>query len=450
MNKQQLILVVSILAAFVAFLDGSVVNVALPAIVRELGGGLSTQQWVVDGYLLTLGALILLAGSLSDLFGRRRILWWGLVGFGVASLLCAVAPSAEVLIAARALQGMAGALLVPSSLALIIAGFSGPAQGKAIGTWTAWTGISFIVGPLVGGALVDAASWRWVFAINVVPIAVTLWLMSRLELEEPQHERPRVDVVGAVLCTLGLAASVYALIEQPHYGWSEPMIWGGLLAGLGLLVGFVWYERRAKAPMLPLELFKVRNFSVGNLATTSIYAGLAVSTFLIVIFLQQVAGYSALWAGMALLPVTLIMFVWSGKFGALAGRLGPRWFMAGGPILGGIGFLMLLGMSATPNYWTQVLPGVLVFGLGLTATVAPLTSAVLGDIPSRNAGIGSAVNNAIARIAGLLAVAAVGVIIGSQVTMEGFQRGIWMMAVLLIVGGVISAIGIVNHKHKMV
>lgn len=444
MTKQQrLVLIVSILASFVAFLDGSVVNVALPAISKDLGGGLTAQQWVVDAYLIMLGALILIAGSLSDLFGRKKVLLAGLLGFGAASILCAIAPTAGFLIAARALQGIAGALLVPSSLAFIIASFSGPAEGKAIGTWTAWTGISFLIGPIVGGFLVDAGSWRWVFAINIIPIAITLWLMRLLKgVQEPMAKGATLDVTGAILCTVGLGGPVYALIEQPHFGWASPMIYLPLVIGIAALAAFIRDEERTEYPMLPLELFKIRNFSAGNIATTFIYAALSVATFLIVIFVQQVGHYTALQAGLALLPVTIIMFFLSPRFGALAGTYGPRVFMAAGPIVAALGFSLFLSVNDSVAYWTQLLPGVLVFGVGLSMTVAPLTAAVLGAIDSRHAGIGSAVNNAISRTAGLVAIAAIGVIVGTQVTVASFHRGIIAMALLLLVGGIVSAIGI--------
>lgn len=440
-RRKRLVVIISILASFVAFLDGSVVNVALPAMARSLGGGLVLQQWVVDAYLLTLGSLILIAGSLSDILGRKRILMLGLVGFGVASLGCAVAPNAGLLIAARAVQGAAGALLVPSSLALIIATFSGEAQSKAIGTWTAWTGISFIIGPLVGGVLVQFASWRWVFGINVIPIAVTLWLLARLVLPEDVRKDQRIDWAGAVLCALGLGGTVYALIEQPRLGWTNPMVGLGLGLGLVLLAGFIWYESRVAAPMLPLELFRVRNFSFGNLATTAIYAALSTATFVLVVFVQQFGHYTALEAGLALLPVTFIMFVLSPRFGALAGRFGPRWFMTAGPLVAAIGFALMLTVTVRVDYWTELLPGVLLFGLGLSMTVAPLTAAVLGSIKPEHAGIGSAVNNAIARIAGLVAVAAIGVVVGS-LDLSGFKRGVVVMVALLALGGAISAVGI--------
>ena len=491
MSKQQrLVLVVSILASFVAFLDGAIVNVALPAIQRDLGGGLAAQQWIVDAYLLMLGSLILIAGSLSDLLGRKKILWLGLTGFGLASLLCAVAPNATLLIIFRALQGIAGALLVPSSLAMIISTFSGPAQGKAVGTWTAWTGISFLIGPLLGGLLVDQASWRWIFAINLLPIVVTLYLLRGVKVVKDIKTKPQVDIVGAVLCALGLGGPVFALIEQARYGWCSPLISIPLIIGLLLFASFLVYEQRVTKPMLPLSLFRNHNFSVGNVATLAIYGGLTTVTFLIVLFLQQVGGYSALHAGLALLPVTVIMFVLSPRFGGLAGKYGPRLFMGIGPLVAGVGFLMMLGVTANIHYWTQLFPAIVVFGVGLAMTVAPLTAAILGDVAPEQAGIASAVNNAVARIAGLLAVAAIGAAVAAQfgtsldhnraitvpvhtinsakqaplqitppapyqhdqalhqalatASVSAFHTGILINAVLLLGGGVISLIGIRN------
>ena len=446
MTKQQrLVLWISILASFVAFLDGSVINVALPAITAEFNSGLSVQQWVVDAYLITLGSLILVAGSLSDLFGRKRILELGLIGFAITSILCAVAPTSEFLIVSRGLQGIAGALLVPSSLALIISTFKGQAQGKAIGSWTAWTGISFIIGPLVGGLLVDAGSWRLIFAINIIPILVTLWLMRKLDIPEKARSGTKLDVYGALLCAIGLGGTVYALIEQPNYGWSSPLIFIPLIIGLLSLAVFFWHERRTRHPMLPLGLFSVRNFAIGNLATLAIYAGLSLGTFIIAIFVQQVGGYSATEAGLALIPITLIMFFLSSRFGALAGKYGPRLFMALGPILGAIGFLAMLWVDSSVSYWA-LLPGIVIFGVGLSITVAPLTSAILGAIDDAQAGIGSAINNAVARIAGLLAIAAIGPIIGAQLDLDGFYRAVMVTAGLLLAGGIVSAIGIVNAQ----
>jgi EmrB/QacA subfamily drug resistance transporter len=447
-RPQTLVLSISILASFVAFLDSSVVNVALPAISRDLGGGLITQQWVVDAYLITLGSLILLAGSLSDLFGRQRILFAGLVGFAVASILCAAAPSDVFLIIARALQGIAGALLVPSSLAIIMSSFSSKEQGKAIGTWTAWTGIAFVIGPLLGGFLVDSVSWRLIFAINIVPIAVCLWLLK--SLDQPDHRsNTRIDSVGALLCSLGLSGTVFGHIEQSQYGWGSPLIFIPLVCGSVALVTFVFYENRKSEAMLPLVLFKVRNFSAGNLATVAIYAGLSVATFLIVIFLQQVSKYSALEAGLALLPVTIIMFFLSPRFGKLASIYGPRLFMSVGPFTAGLGFLLMLRVSAHINYWSQLLPGILVFALGLSMTVAPLTTAVLSDVEKIHSGIASAVNNAVSRIAGLIAIALIGIVTGPHLNLKGFHKAILLTGAVVILGGVIAYLGIRNPNKNL-
>jgi EmrB/QacA subfamily drug resistance transporter len=446
-KNQRLVLIISILASFLSFLDGSVVNVALPAIVHELGGGLAVQQWVNSAYMITLGSLILVAGSLSDIFGRKKILVWGVIGFGIASILCAITPTAPLLIIARALQGIFGALLVPSSLALIISSFNGPAQGKAIGSWTAWTGISFLIGPLVGGLLVDSLSWRWIFVINIIPTLVTLWLLKSLPADA-HHEKKTIDIIGALLCTLGLAGTVYALIEQATFGWQNPLIYGTFIGGIFLLAAFIAYEKNAKQPMLPLSLFAVRNFSVGNLATTTIYSGLAVSTFLITIFIQQVGHYSAFFAGFSLLPITIIMFFLSSRFGALAGKYGPRLFMAAGPLVAAVGFLLFLRVDATVDYWTQLFPAIILFGLGLSMTVAPLTVAILGNIDPQHAGIASAINNAVSRIAGLIAISAIGIVTGSTLNLEGFHNGVWLMVILLALGGIISVIGIRNPKTR--
>jgi EmrB/QacA subfamily drug resistance transporter len=445
-SQQRLVLLISILASFVAFLDGSVINVALPAIARDLGGGLITQQWVVNAYLITLGSLMLIAGSLSDIFGRKKILVYGLIGFAVTSFLCAVAPNGIILILARAIQGIAGALLVPSSLALIMSTFSGAKQSKAIGSWTAWTVVAPAIGPLIGGILVDVASWRYIFIVTLLPIIVALWLLRSLQAPQEEQGVVKVDFIGAILCALGLGGVVYVFIEQPQLGWSNPLIYTPLIIGLLACIAFIQYERRAVHPMLPLALFKVRNFSVGNIATAGIYAGLSVATFLIAIFIQQIGGYTATEAGIAFLPVTVFMFLLSPLFGSLAGKYGPRWFMAGGPIIAGLGFLVMLRIDHTAAYWTQLFPGIVLFGLGLSMTVAPLTSAILGSISSRQSGIGSAINNAVARVAGLMAIAAVGLVMGPVLTVSGFHQGLIMTALLLIAGGVISAFGIKNPR----
>jgi EmrB/QacA subfamily drug resistance transporter len=415
-RKKRLTLVACILGSAIVFIDSTVVNVALPAIRSDLNSGLAEQQWIVEAYLLTLGSLILIGGSLSDLFGRRRVFALGVVLFGLTSFLCAVAPNSELLIAARGLQGIAGALLVPSTLATIVAVFPESERGRAIGTWTAWSGISTVVGPLAGGALIDFASWRWVFALNLLPVAGTLYLIATalpVSLDE-RHEHVHVDVLGAVLCALGLAGPVFALIEQPRYGWSDPIVFIPLIAGLVLLLAFIGQERRSPAPMLPLDLFKRRNFAFANLATLVVYAGLGAALFFLTLFLQETAGYSAIAAGVALLPLTVMLFFLSSRFGALADRLGPRFFMSAGPAIGGSGLLLLMAVDRNADYLTQILPALLVFGLGLAMTVAPLTATVLSDADQNHAGIASGVNNAVARVAGLLAIAALGAVVSSH------------------------------------
>lgn len=443
MNKQQrLVLIVSICASVVSAIDSFIVNVALPAIGRSFGGGLVVQQWTVDAYMLTLGSLILLAGSLSDLLGRKRILMAGLIWFGVASVFCALAPNGVALIAARALQGVGGALLVPSSLALILSAFSGPAQGKAIGVWTSWFSIATIIGPLLGGLIVAVASWRWIFGVNVLPIAITVWLLMRIDQPERPKTGTKIDTLGALLCTVGLGAPVFALIEQPKYGWSAGVTWVPLLIGVLALTAFIRYEAWNGQPMLPLSLFRVRNFSFGNVATLVLYAGLTASTFLLAIVLQQVGGYSALRASLATMPTSFIMFFLAGRFGGLAGRYGPRMFMTVGPLIAATGFALMLRLQSQVHYLADLLPGILVFGLGLSMTVAPLTSAVLGQVAPAQAGVASAVNNAVARIAGLLAVAFVGVITGPHLDIQGFHRVLVWVVALLVLAGVVSFVGI--------
>lgn len=451
MNRQQRqILVIAILASFVAFLDGSVTNVALPAMVAELGGGLGTQQWIVDAYLITLGSLILLAGSLSDVFGRISVLRFGLIGFGITSVAIALSPTPEFVIVARALQGVAGALLVPSSLALIISAFRDAAQAKAIGVWTAWTGAAFLAGPFLGGLAADYLTWRLVFGINVIPILVTLWMLTRLDKGVDSRSGGRIDILGAVLGFLGLGGPVFALIEQGNYGWESPVVFLPLVLGLLSFAAFLFWQARAPHPMLPLGLFRIRNFWAGNIATVFIYAALSLGGFVLAIYLQQVAGFSATFAALATLPTSIANVALSSWFGSLSGRFGPRIFMTVGPILAGIGTLMYSGLGAEVNYWTQVLPGVIVFSLGLSMTVAPLTSAILGSVPTTQSGIGSATNNAISRVAGLVAIAMIGVIAGGTIDVVSFQPLMFVTAGLLFAGALSSWLGVRNPKPEVV
>jgi EmrB/QacA subfamily drug resistance transporter len=414
-DHKRLTLIASILGSGVVFLDGSVVNVALPALREDLGAGLATQQWVVEAYLLTLSSLLLVGGSLGDLLGRRRVFLFGLAGFGVTSLICAIAPNSALLIAGRTLQGVAGALLVPSSLALITACYEGEERGAAVGTWTAWTGIAFVLGPLLGGFLIDALSWRWIFAINLPLIAVTMMIAARAVAESASlHGHEPIDYVGAALCVFGLAGPVYALTEESTRGFGDPVVWVPLVGGLILFAAFIEYERRASHPMVPIRLFKTRNFAVANGACVTLYAGLSALTFFLVLYLQQVVGYNALEAGLALSPVTAVMFVLSRRFGALAARFGPRAFMGLGPIVAGLGLMLLQGLDKDVTYVTDLLPALLIFSVGLSMTVAPLTATVLNSVDERHAGAASGANNAVARVAGLLGIAAVGAVIASQ------------------------------------
>jgi EmrB/QacA subfamily drug resistance transporter len=425
-RTERLTLVATILASTVVFLDGTVVNVALPAMERDLGMGLAGQQWVVEAYMLSLVSLMLVGGSLGDHFGRKRIFSIGLAGFGATSILCALAPSTGLLIALRGIQGLAGALLVPGSLAILTATFEGEARGRAIGTWTAWSGISTIAGPAGGGFLTETLSWRFVFWINVPLIVVTLALAlhSVAESRDPDAVRG-FDIPGVALSALGLGGPVFALIEQPTYGWSDPVVLIPLLAGLVCFAGFIAREAVARAPMLPLTLFRVRNFAVANAATLTTYGGLIGSSFFLTLYLQQVGGYSPLAAGFATVPISLLLFLLSPRFGAFSARVGPRLPMSAGPIVGGLGLLLLLRVGVDPSYAGEVLPALIVFGLGLSATVAPLTTTVLNAVDEHNAGIASGVNNAIARVAGLLAIAAIGAVISSQFasTLDSHLRG---------------------------
>jgi EmrB/QacA subfamily drug resistance transporter len=422
-RRKRLALIAAIMGSFVAGLDATAVNVALPAIRADLGGGLAGQQWISNAYLLSLGSLILVGGSLGDLYGERRVFSIGVGGFGVVSLLCAIAPSIGFLIACRALQGAFGALLMPSSLAVIVAAFPREERGGAIGSWTAWAGIATVIGPLAGGYLVDSVSWRLIFAVNIPFVIATLMIVSiAVPPRAPGSTHASVDWLGAVLTFFGLAGPVLALIRQPVVGWTSPQVWGPGIGGLILLAVFVDHERRTPAPMLPLGLFKRRNFAIGNVQTFGMYGGLGITFFLLVLFLQEVAGYSALDAGFALLPSTIVMFLLSKRMGRLADRYGPRLFMGLGPLTAAAGLAWMTQLGAHVNYLTDLLPPLLLFSLGLASTVAPLTATVLSDADDQNAGIASGVNNAVARVAGLIAIAAIGAVVSSQFNSTLDQR----------------------------
>ncbi len=414
-RRNLLTLVATILGSTIVFLDATVVNVALPAISDDLDAGLADQQWVVEAYLLAMVSLLLVGGALGDQFGRRRIFIVGLVGFALTSALCAVAPTSEVLIAGRALQGLAGALLVPGSLAILASTFEGADRGKAVGTWTAWTGIATVLGPAGGGALIEAFSWRAIFWVNL-PLIVFTILMARAcvrESVDPDADRA-IDWVGIVLSAVGLGAPVFALIQQPSHGWSAPIVWAPLAGGVLLFAVFIAWESRYPHAMVDLGLFRVRNFAVTNLETLIVYAGLIGAMFFVTLFLQQTAGYSPIQAGLATTPISLVLFALSPRFGRFATGIGPRLPMAIGPVVGGIGLLLLTRVDAGADYLTQILPGVLVFALGLSATVAPLTATALDSVDERKVGIASGINNGVSRIAGLLAIAVLGAVIAAS------------------------------------
>jgi EmrB/QacA subfamily drug resistance transporter len=414
-RSQRLTLIATILGSTVVFLDSTVVNVALPAISEGLDVGLAGQQWVVEAYTLALVSLLLVGGSLGDQFGRRKVFVIGLVAFGVTSVLCAVAPTSEFLIGARALQGIAGALLVPGSLAIVASTFEGEARGKAVGTWTAWTGIATVVGPAGGGALIGITSWRAIFWVNIPLIAATVMLTLH-SVQESRDEDAflGIDWAGIALSAIGLGGPTFALIEQPSRGWADPVVWVPMLVGVASFGLFILREAKARHPMLPLWLFKIRNFWVTNLTTLSTYAGLIGGLFFVGLYLQQVVGYSPLEAGLATTPISILMFFLSPRFGRIASGTGPRAPMTAGPIVGGLGLLLLLRVDTGANYLLDVLPGLLVFGVGLSATVAPLTATVLDSVDEHRVGIASGVNNGVSRVAGLLAIAVLGAVISAH------------------------------------
>lgn len=402
-----------ILCSGIVFLQSTVINVALPSIGRGLGTGLSGLQWIVDGYLITLSAVLIPGGALGDRFGRRRMMLFGLAGFGLTSVACGLAPTTSWLIGARLLQGLAGALLVPGALAIIRAVYvEREARGEAIGQWSGWSGIVTVIGPLVGGSLVDNFSWRWTFFIVVPFVAVTLWLMLTHVPESRAPNAPhRLDWCGAALMTVGLGGAAYALIEGPVVGWGNARVLAGLGTGFAGLLAFPFVEARKRDPMVPLELFRSRSFSGANLTTLGVYFALQGITFLVVLYLQNMVGYSALGAGLTLAPISLLLLVLSPVFGRLSGRLGAWWFMTCGPLMCAVGLLLFARLPPDAQLWTGILPAVTIFGLGMSGTVAPLTDTVMSAVSEGRSGVAAAFNNVVSRVAGLLAVAGLGAVI---------------------------------------
>lgn len=448
--RGRLVLLATVLGSGMAFLDATVVNVALPSIGDDLDAGLTGLQWTVNAYALTLAGLLLFGGSLGDHLGRRRVFAIGVWWFAVASLLCALAPSLEVLVAARAVQGVGAALLTPGSLAILQASFHPDDRGAAIGAWSGLAGVSTAAGPFLGGWLVEAVSWRLIFVINLPLAAVVLWAARRIpETRAAEAAGTRLDVSGTVLAALGLAGVTYALTEGPQGGWAAPGTLAPGVGGVVLLAAFAAVEARGRHPMVPLDMFSSRVFTGANAMTFVVYGALGAGLFLLPIQLQEVSGYTPIQAGSALIPMTLVMLALSTWAGRLSQRIGPRLPMGLGPVVAGAGLALLTRAGPGADYVADVLPGVLVFGLGMAVTVAPLNVTVLAAAGVERAGVASAVNNAVARVAGLLAVAAVPVAAGLSgddlvpgAFDEGFRTGMLISAALCAAGGVIALLTI--------
>ncbi|WP_243859264.1 MFS transporter [Amycolatopsis arida] len=430
-----------------AMLDGTVVTIALPHIGAELGATMSGLQWIMDGYLLALAALILVAGALGDRYGRRRVFVLGVVWFGAASLLCGLAPTTELLVAARVLQGVGGALLTPGSLAILQASFARADRPRAIGAWSGLSGIAAAAGPFVGGLLVQAWSWRLVFLINLPLVVLCVWLAHRFVPESCDGQRGgRPHLPSAALGALGLAGLTGALVEAPARGLTDPLVPLAAVAGVLGLAAFVLRQRRLADPLVPPALFADRTFTLANALTFVVYAALAGVSMLLVLQLQVSLGYSPTAAGLAGLPITLVMLALSGRSGALAQRIGPRLQLVVGPVLIAAGMLLLLRVEPGASYAGAVLPAVLVFGLGLATVVAPVTATVLAAAPDRFAGVASGVNNAVARSGGLLAIAVLPAVSGltgaayadPAALTAAWRTSLWVCAGLAVLGGMLA------------
>jgi EmrB/QacA subfamily drug resistance transporter len=451
------VLAATALGSGMAFLDGTVVNVALPAMGQDLGADMAGLQWIVNGYMLMLASLVLLSGSLGDRLGRRRTYVVGVIWFAVASMICAIAPTLEVMIAGRVLQGIGGALLTPGSLAILQTSFQHSDRGKAVGTWSGLTSVAAAVGPFVGGTLVDRGSWQLIFLLNV-PLALATVLVTLRHVPESRDESAagKLDLNGAILATVGLAGLTYGLISAGDHGFGDPIVLTSLVIGVVAFVAFVEVERRSSHPMLPPSIFANVRFTGANLVTVVVYGALGTATFLVVVYLQTALHYTALQAGAALLPMTVLMLALSGYAGGLSDRIGARIPMTIGPFLMAGGFLLMLRINLDSNYFSAVLPAVVLLGLGLVSTVAPLTATVLSSVEDHHAGIASGVNNAVARSAQLMAVAAIPMAAGitgdsyrNPVAFHnGFGRALWISAVLAAAGGVIAWVTLGDRPLK--
>lgn len=437
-GRGRLILAATVLGSSLAFIDGSVVNVALPTIRGALNASPEEIQWIVNAYLLLLGSLVLIGGSAGDRWGQRKVFVVGVILFALASLACAAAPTIAWLIAARALQGIAAALVVPASLAILGAAFEEERRGPMIGAWAGFGAVTGALGPVLGGWLVDAVSWRAVFLINLPIAGVTVWLTLKAVPESRDPDVQHLDWRGAILAAAGLGALTWGLTAAGERGWTSLAVWSAIVAGAAILVGFVVLQGREAHPMMPLSLYRSPTFSGANLLTLALYFGLTGALFFLPYELIAKHGYKAAEAGATLLPLSAVMGTLSGLAGRIANKVGPRAMLTVGPITAGIGFA-LLGMPwIASGFWTGVLPGLLVLALGMTISVAPLTSTVMAAVPSSHSGVASGINNAVARIAGLLAVAVLGLVYFAPGG-GGYPWVMGISAVAAIVAGLVGA-----------
>jgi EmrB/QacA subfamily drug resistance transporter len=440
-------LTATVLASATAMLDSTVANVALPEIGRDFGADVAGLQWVITGYLLTLASFILLGGAAGDRWGRRRVFVVGAIWFGAASVVCGLAPNLQVLIAARVVQGVGAALVTPSSLALLQASFVPDDRGKAVGAWSGLGGLAGAIGPFVGGWLIDGPGWRWAFLINL-PLLGAAVVATRVFPETGTDRSGHFDVAGALLAVVCLAPLTWALTESSNMGWGDPRIVTALVVSAAAAVAFVVRQRRAPVPLVPPVLFRSRNFTVLNIVTFVLYAALGAEFFLSVYQLQVTSGWSALAAGSALLPATIIMLIGSSWSGQLATRIGPRPQLVIGPLLVAAGLIALAGIDADTNWVVDVAPGAVLFGLGLVTFVAPLTASVMGSVDEVHVSTASGVNNAVARTGGLLAVALIPPLVGlttavgPEETTDAYRSAMYVIAGLAVVSAVISAIGL--------
>ncbi|BBZ46051.1 MFS transporter [Mycobacterium parmense] len=439
------VMVVAVMVSMVAFLDSTVVNLALPATERDLGGGMCLQQWVVDGYLLALAAMILPGGAISDLFGRVAVMRFGLLAFGTGSALAATAISPAMLIAGRVVQGLGAAFLVPGSLALINSTFGHARRAAAVGTWTAWTGTAFALGPLLGGLAVDLLSWRWIYVLSAVPMAVgfalTFWLRP---IPRPARSA-RLDVEGAALAAIGLSGSVFALIEAGKHGWHSGFV-ASLVVGVAALLAFVAWQRRAPHPLVPPDLFASRTFASANLITAFVYGALTMASLAVSLYIQEVAGYGATVAGLVTLPSPVISFLFARRVGGLAARIGHRFFLTTGPLVAAAG-LLLIRPGRGFDIATHLLPGVILLAAGMVLTSTPLTALNLSSVQPARGGVAAAVQNAVGRTSALTSVACLGLIAAGRLTDASFARLLQVAAGLFVIGALVGGFSVTKVKQ---